>query len=98
MTVSTEDRRRAGRLVAMHYRLDPAAVVMVGAIAARGQCGGANPSAEERAELLALAGTSDGFERFVEAATSRAVQFASARWKMIQVAAERLAAEKPVSA
>ena len=85
--------RHAGRLVARDYRLDDAAVVMVGCIAASGRPGSAVPSAEERAELLCIAESSDGIERFIEAATSRAVQFASARWPMILAHAERLAAE-----
>ena len=94
--MTPDARRRAGRLVARHHRLDPAAAVMVGAVAETGQRGGATPSAEDRAELLSIAGNANGFERFIEAATSRAVQFASARWKTILEQAERMAERNAV--
>lgn len=96
--MTPDSLRQAGRLVAEHYRLDAAAVVMVGAIAATGHRGGAMPSAEERAELLSLAGDADHFAQFLEAATSRAHQFASVRWTMIQATAERFSAQQAVCA
>lgn len=96
--IDPDTLRRSGRLIAEHHHLDPAAIVMVGCIAATGRLVTATPSAEERAELVALAETTDGLEHFIESATSRAVQFASARWKLILAHAERLAAENLVCA
>lgn len=84
--------RHAARRLARQRGLDPAAVVMAGAIAATGRHRGATPSAEERAELVSIAGDADGCELFIEAATSRARQFTDAQRKLIEAMAERLAA------
>lgn len=89
--VPSDALRHAARRLARRDGLDRAAEVMVGAIAATGRLGGVSPSAEERAELVSIAGDADGCELFIEAATSRALQFAASRWELIEAAAERLA-------
>ena len=88
--------RQAGRLIAEHCGLDAAASVMVGCISAAGVR--ATPSAEDRAELVSIAGSSGDIERFIEAATSRAVQFFGTHRKAILTTAERLSAENLVPA
>ncbi|MGH7193126.1 MAG: hypothetical protein ACREJM_06270 [Candidatus Saccharimonadales bacterium] len=98
--MTDEAIRLAGRDVARKFGLDPAATIMVGALATARRYGRVNavPSAEERAELLALAGDADHFERFVEAASSRASQFilCEGPWAVILGRAERLSAQQAV--
>jgi hypothetical protein len=91
--------RKVARAVARRENLDPAAKVLVGALAvARYRHVPVCHSAEERAELLSLAETSDGIERFTEAATSRAHQFVAAHWKVILRHCERLSGAEAVLA
>lgn len=86
--------RQSARRISRHFQLDDRATVMLGCIA----CGRNTPSAEERAELVAIAGSTGDIERFIEAATSRAVQFWHQHRRMILATAERLSAEKLVCA
>lgn len=92
-SLNEHEIRRFACALASHRGIDPAASVMAGAVAvARGRGHfSASPTAEERAELLALAGHADDFQAFVEAATARAYQFLSpAILRLILERAERL--------